>query len=53
MIDLSRTPSDLQEKIMKQYNTDPCGNMNTLMSLFMKKKMNVLLNRIEEFTPRV
>lgn len=49
MIDLSRTPSNLKTIIMNEYNQEPKGSMMTLMTLFTKHQLSVLMGSLQEF----
>lgn len=52
MIDLSRTPADLKAKIMDQFALGANGSMMTLMTLFTKHKLSVLMGALQEFEVR-
>ncbi len=52
MIDLSRTPSDLKTIIMKEYSQDAKGSMMTLMTLFTKHQLSILMGSLQEFEVR-
>ena len=52
MIDLSRTPEDLKEEIMNQFNQKANGSVMKLMSVFTKHKMKMLMESLQDFEVR-
>ena len=49
LIDLSRTPDDIKVQIDTEYAKPVEGSINSLMSLFTKKKMKLLLECLPDF----
>jgi len=52
MIDLSRTPSELKTQIIEQFNQTPKGSMMSLMTLFTKHQLSMLMGSLQEFEVR-
>lgn len=52
MIDLSRTPLELKTIIMNEYSQDAKGSMMTLMTLFTKHQLSILMGSLQEFEVR-
>ena len=52
MIDLSRVPQDLQDRIMELYDEETPGNINKLMTLFVKNRMNLMIEALSDFEVR-
>ena len=46
MIDLTRTPDDLKEQIVEQFDKSAKGSINSLMSLFVKNQMKLLVESL-------
>lgn len=49
LIDLSRTPDDLKNQIYTQFEKKSIGSINTLINLFSKYKMKMLLEALPDF----
>ena len=49
MIDLTRTPDDLKNKIMEQFDTPAKGSIMRLMTLFTKNQMKLMLEALADF----
>ena len=49
LVDLKQTPKDMQETILEQLNSSVQGSKRKLLDLFIAKKMNLLIECIEEF----
>lgn len=52
MIDLSRTPAELKDQIIEQFGQTPKGSMMTLMTLFTKHQLSILMGSLQEFEVR-
>lgn len=51
LIDLSRTPTDIKEEILSQYQQTPKGNIVKMMSLLTKHQMKLMLESLSDFEP--
>ena len=49
LIDLTNTPEDIENKILKEYKNAPSGNRSKLLNYFMKYKLRELTENIGEF----
>ena len=49
LIDLTNTPEDIEDKILKEYKDAPSGNRSKLLNYFMKYKLRELTENIGEF----
>ena len=49
LIDLTNTPEDIEDKILKEYKNAPSGNRSKLLNYFMKYKLRELTENIGEF----
>lgn len=49
LIDLSRTPEELKEDIVREYNKPLTGSMMTWMNYLMKNNLKLLLDSISDF----
>lgn len=49
LIDLSLTPQEIKDAIVEQYEAPKVGSKQTLMKYFIEKKLNRLLESIDEF----
>ena len=49
LVDLKQTPKDMQASILEQFNTSMKGSKRKLLDLFISKRMNLLIEVIEEF----
>ena len=49
LIDLTNTPEDIEDKILKEYKNAPSGNRGKLLNYFMKYKLRELTENIGEF----
>lgn len=49
LIDLSRTPSDIKNEILEQFNQHPKGNIMKLMNMFTKHKMKLMMESLQDF----
>ena len=49
MIDLTRTPDDLKDQIMEQFNIPAKGSIMRLMTLFTKNQMKLMLEALADF----
>lgn len=49
MIDLARTPQDLQDSILSQFDEKPKGSITGLLTLFTKQRMNLLAESLPDF----
>ena len=49
LVDLKQTPTEMRNTILEQYNTDMQGSRRKLLDLFITKRMNLLIECIEEF----
>lgn len=49
MIDLTRTPDELKEQILDAYSKNPKGSITSLMTIFTKNKMKMLLESLSDF----
>lgn len=49
MVDLSRTPDHLKENIINEYNKPAPGSVMSLMSVFTKHKMKMLMESLSDF----
>tara|TARA_R100000951_G_scaffold99204_2_gene89465 strand:- start:8 stop:856 length:849 start_codon:yes stop_codon:yes gene_type:complete len=52
MIDLSRVPQDLKSEILEAFNLPAKGSINSLMSLFTKHQMKLLIESLQDFEVR-
>lgn len=51
LIDLSRTPTDIKEEILSQFQQTPKGNIVKMMSLLTKHQMKMMLESLSDFEP--
>jgi len=49
LVDLKQTPKDMQATILEQLNSAMQGSKRKLLDLFISKRMNLLIESIEEF----
>jgi 5'-3' exonuclease len=49
LVDLKQTPEDMQSVILEQFNSDVQGSKRKLLDLFITKRMNLLIDSLEEF----
>jgi len=49
LVDLKQTPKDMQTTILEQLNSSMQGSKRKLLDLFISKRMNLLIECIEEF----
>ena len=49
LVDLTRTPSELKDEIIDKLNSDQDGSISTLVNLFIKNRMNLLLEDLTDF----
>jgi len=49
MIDLTRTPDDLKDEIMEQYNKKAKGSITSMMTLFTKHRMKLMMESLSDF----
>lgn len=49
MIDMSMIPEDIKTEIINEYNQSPKGKPNELYSYFLKKRLNNLLDSINDY----
>lgn len=49
LVDLSRTPDDIKQEIMQQFTVKQEGSINSLLTLFTKYKMKMLLEALPDF----
>jgi hypothetical protein len=49
MIDLTRTPENLKTNILESYQKKAPGSITTLMSVFAKHKMKLLMESLSDF----
>ena len=49
LIDLTNTPEDIEDKILKEYKNAPSGNRSKLLNYFMKYRLRELTENIGEF----
>ena len=49
LIDLEKTPSDIQQKIVENYKKGPQGHRKNLLNYFVENKLKYLLESISEF----
>ena len=49
LIDLTNTPEDIEDKILKEYKDAPSGNRSKLLNYFIKYKLRELTENIGEF----
>lgn len=49
MIDLTRTPEELKVQIMQEFAKEPHGSVNSLISVFTKHKMKLLMESLADF----
>jgi hypothetical protein len=52
MIDLSRVPQDLKSEILEAFNLPAKGSINSLMTLFTKHQMKLLIESLQDFELR-
>jgi hypothetical protein len=52
MIDLTSTPDELQEQIMKEFMKPAKGSIMRLMTLFTKNRMNLMMESLSDFEVR-
>lgn len=49
LIDLSRTPQDIKDEIMEQFNQTPKGSVMKLMSMFTRHRMKLMAESLSDF----
>lgn len=49
LVDLKQTPKEMQASVLEQLNSDMQGSKRKLLDLFIAKRMNLLIEVIEEF----
>ena len=49
LINLDKIPSDIRDKILREFNNAPTGNRSKLFNYFVEKKLNNLIQSIGDF----
>jgi len=53
LVDLTNTPSDIELAILEEFKKTPKGNMQKVFNYFIKNRMSVLRESLQEFRPKV